>query len=34
MQALASGAEVLDGKRLSSGVSKAELKNWIEGLDK
>ena len=34
MQALASEAEVLDGKRLSSGVSEAELKNWIEGLDK
>ena len=29
MQALASGAEVLDGKRLSSGVSEAELGNWI-----
>ena len=33
MQALASGAKVLEGKRLSSGVSESELKKWIEGLD-
>ena len=29
MQALASGAKVLEGKRLSSGVSESELGDWI-----
>ena len=34
MEALASGAKVLEGKRLSSSISESELKNWIEGLNK
>ena len=32
MQALAPGAKVAPGRRLTSGVSKEELKNWAESI--
>ena len=32
MQALGKGSNVIEGRRLSGGVSEAELKAWIEGL--
>lgn len=32
MQALAPGSKVVSGKRFSSGVSEAELKNWADSL--
>ena len=32
MQALASGAKVIDGKKFSSGVSEADLKKWADSL--
>lgn len=32
MQALAPGAKVIEGRRLTSGVSEAELRNWADSL--
>ena len=32
MQALATGAKVIDGKKFSSGVSEADLKKWADSL--
>ncbi|MBP5565133.1 MAG: NAD(P)H-dependent oxidoreductase [Lachnospiraceae bacterium] len=33
MQALATGAKVIDGKKFSSGVSEADLKKWADSIE-
>ena len=33
MQALATGAKVIDGKKFSSGVSEADLKKWADSVE-